>query len=271
MYRIFLVLILITNIFAYEVTNGKTFLLEVNKNSKVLKKKKELPLLMHPTKKDKSFVLIPIAYKTKEKTINLQLIEGKNKKNIALHVNKGNYKKETLKVNPKKVNPPKSEQDRIYKEYLESKKIYATYTKKRYWNKPFKMPLNSKITSDYGNARIFNGSLKSFHSGTDFRAPTGTPLKAVNDGVVVVASNRYYSGNAVIIDHGEGIYSSYSHLSKISVKVGQKVKQGEILGLSGATGRVTGPHLHFSFIVDSKKIDPLDFMNKINKLFPLNN
>jgi len=173
----------------------------------------------------------------------------------------------TKKVNAKKVKPPKSEQNRIYKEYLESKKIYATVTKKRYWEKPFLIPLNSKITSYYGNARIFNGSLKSFHSGTDFRAPTGTKLKAINDGVVVVASKRYYSGNAVIIDHGEGIYSSYSHLSKIKVKVGQKVKRAEVIGLSGATGRVTGPHLHFSIIIESKKVDPLDFIKKINLLF----
>ena len=96
---------------------------------------------------------------------------------------------------------------------------------------------------------------------------TGTKIRAVNDGVVVAASKRYYSGNAVIIDHGEGIYSSYSHLSKIDVKKGQKIKQGEELGLSGATGRVTGPHLHFSIIIDSKKIDPLDFIDKINSLF----
>ncbi len=267
MYRVLLIFIFITNIFAYEITKGKTFLLEVNKNSKILKDQKELPLLKHPTKKDRYFLLLPVAYKTKYKEINLHLIENKKQEEIVLHVNQGNYKKETLKVNAKKVKPPKSEQNRIYKEYLESKKIYAIFTKKRYWKKPFLIPLNSKITSYYGNARVFNGSLKSFHSGTDFRAPTGTKLRAINDGVVVVASKRYYSGNAVIIDHGEGIYSSYSHLSKIKVKVGQKVKRAEVIGLSGATGRVTGPHLHFSIIIESKKVDPLDFIEKINSLF----
>jgi murein DD-endopeptidase MepM/ murein hydrolase activator NlpD len=267
MYRGLIFFFILTNIFAYEVTNGKTFLLEVDENSQVLRDNKELKLLKHPTKNSSYFVLVPVGYKTKSKEINLLHVEGEKKKNFVLHVKQGNYKKETLKVNPKKVKPPKDQENRIYKEYLESKKIYATYTKKRYWKKPFLMPLTSKITSDYGNARVFNGSLKGFHSGTDFRAPTGTKLTVVNDGVVVVASKRYYSGNAIIIDHGEGIYSSYSHLSKISVKVGQKVKQKEVLGLSGATGRVTGPHLHFSFIIDSKKIDPLDFIEKINSLF----
>jgi len=267
MYRVLLIFVFLTNIFAYEIINGKTFFLEVEKNSKILKNGKELPLLKHPTQKNRYFVLVPIAYKTNKTEIKLLHVEGKKSEEILLHVNKGMYKKETLKVSSNKVKPPKSEANRIYKEYLESKKVYATYTKKRYWSKPFLMPLNSKITSDYGNARVFNGSLKSFHSGTDFRAPIGTKLKAINDGVVVVASDRYYSGNAVILDHGEGIYSSYSHLSKISVKKGQQIKQGEKLGLSGATGRVTGPHLHFSIIIDSKKIDPLDFIEKINLLF----
>jgi len=267
MYRVLMIFFILTNIFAYEVTNGKTFLIEVNKNSQVLRDNKELPLFKHPIKKDSYFVLVPVAYKTKAKEIKLLHVEGVKQEKIVLHIKRGNYKKETLKVNPKKVKPPKSEENRIYKEYLESKKIYATISPKREWNKPFLMPLKSKITSDYGNARIFNGSLKSFHSGTDFRAPTGTKLRAVNDGIVVVASKRYYSGNAVIIDHGEGIYSSYSHLSKIGVKVGQRVKQSEVIGLSGATGRVTGPHLHFSIIIESKKVDPLDFIAKINSLF----
>lgn len=267
MFRLILVCILMTSSFAYEIINGKTFILEVEKGAKIFRDKEELFLLKHPTKKDTNFILLPIAYKTKLKEINLLHVKDNITKKITLHVNKGNYKKETLKVDSKKVKPPKSEENRIYKEYLESKKIYAIKTKERYWNKPFKKPMTSKITSDYGNARLYNNTLKSFHSGTDFRAPTGTVIKSINAGVIVVASNRYYSGNAVIIDHGEGLYSSYSHLSRIDVKVGQKVKQLEKLGLSGATGRVTGPHLHFAIIVDSKKINPLDFIQKINSLF----
>ena len=267
MYKVLMIFALLTSLFSFEVVNGQTFLVEVKKNSQLLKDGKALKLLKHPTKKDSYFVLIPVGYKSEIKDIELLHVEGEKKKKIVLRVKQGEYKKETLTVNPKKVKPPKSEQNRIYKEYLESKKIYATVTEQRYWNKPFLMPLGSKVTSDYGNARVFNSSLKSFHSGTDFRAPIGTPIKAINDGIVAVASDRYYSGNAVIIDHGEGIYSSYSHLSKIVVKKGARIKRGQKLGLSGATGRVTGPHLHFSFIIDSKKIDPLDFIEKINSLF----
>lgn len=267
MRKLLLMIVLVSALFSHEIINGKTFLLEVGNSDKILKDDKELNLLKHPTQKEKAFLLLPIGYKDKIEDIELLHIKKKTKEKVLLHVKKGEYKQETLKVNPKKVNPPKKELDRIYKEYMDSKKIYATYTKKRYWTKPFINPMNSKITSQYGNARIFNGSLKSFHSGTDFRAPTGTPIYSINDGVVVLADDRYYAGNTVVVDHGEGIYSLYAHLSKLSVKVGQHITQKEQLGLSGMTGRVTGPHLHFSIVYQSKRIDPLDFIEKINSLY----
>jgi murein DD-endopeptidase MepM/ murein hydrolase activator NlpD len=267
MHKLLLIIFLVSSLFSYEIINGKTFLLEVANGDKIFKDGKELNLLKHPIQKEKAFLLLPIGYKDKIQDIELLHVNEKIKEKVLLHVKKGDYKKETLKVNPKKVNPPKKELDRIYKEYMESKKIYAKNTKTRYWTKPFINPMNTKITSQYGNARIFNGSLKSYHSGTDFRAPTGTPIHSINDGVVVVAADRYYAGNAVVIDHGEGIYSSYSHLSKISVKVGQHVTQKEKLGLSGSTGRVTGPHLHFSIVYQSKRMNPLDFIEKINSLY----
>jgi len=127
--------------------------------------------------------------------------------------------------------------------------------------------LHSKITSSYGNARMFNGVLKSFHSGTDFRAKIGTKIRATNDGIVVIAKKRYYAGGSVVIDHGNGLYSCYYHLSKILVKVGEKVKQSEIVGLSGQSGRVNGPHLHFGIRIYSRAINPLQFVSTVNKIF----
>jgi len=127
------------------------------------------------------------------------------------------------------------------------------------------MPMNSKITSEFGNARVFNGSLKSYHSGTDFRAKVGTPIKSVNDGKVVLVKDRFYSGGSVIVDHGEGVYTCYYHMSKFDVKKGDMVKKGQQLGLSGVSGRVTGPHLHFSARVSGVQVDPLQFINLVNK------
>lgn len=259
------ILLLCTNIYASDIINGTTVLLEFDetyKDTKFIVDKKEIPLLKHPTKSNSYFALIPIAYKIKKDTLKLHHV----KEDITLHVSKGNYKKETLHVSKNKVSPPKSVQDRIYTEYKEAMGIYNTYTKQRYWDKPFIHPLNSKITSEYGNARIFNGSLKSFHSGTDFRAKIGTSIIASNEGVVVIAKDRYYAGGSVVIDHGEGVYSSYYHLSEIDVKVGQKVTRSQVVGLSGDTGRVTGAHLHFAIMLFAQNINPLDFINKVNSL-----
>lgn len=266
MFRFFILLLLFTNLFAYEGINGTTVLLEFDssaKDTKLIMENKEIPLIENPIKKDSYFALIPIPYKIKEDT--LELLYGNE--NITLHVKNGDYKKETLHVSKDKVNPPKSTLDRIYAEYKEANKIYNTNTPKRYWNKPFINPLSSKITSEYGNARIFNGSLKSFHSGTDFRAEMGTPIIASNDGVVVIARKRYYAGGSVVIDHGEGVYSAYYHLSKINVKVGDTIEQKQIVGLSGKSGRVTGAHLHFSIMLLAQKVNPLDFIKKVNSLF----
>ena len=143
-------------------------------------------------------------------------------------------------------------------------KIYNTVTETSYIDKKFILPLESNITSAFGTARIYNNSLKGYHSGTDFRAKMGTPIKAANDGKVVLVAKRFYSGGTVLLDHGEGIYTCYFHMSKFNVKKGDRVKRGEILGLSGKSGRVTGPHLHFSARVNAVQVDPLQLISLLN-------
>ncbi len=250
------------------VFNGNTLIIEFQKkdikNPRI--RKRNIQILPHPLYKNKVFLLIPVKYRQK-KDIVLDYIHKGKKHKINLHVKQKKYKKEKLKVSSSRVSPPKKVLKRISREYKEAMKIYGSFKKKRHWNKPFINPISSKITSNYGNARIFNGKLKSFHGGTDFRAKMKTPIKATNDGVVVLAKSRYYAGGSVIIDHGEGIYSCYYHLSKMKVKVGQKVKQGQIIGLSGKSGRVTGPHLHFTIMAQGVSVDSQDFIHKINSLF----
>jgi murein DD-endopeptidase MepM/ murein hydrolase activator NlpD len=251
------------SLYALDITKGEVDILELNPGDTLSLDDKTVPVLQNPIAKNKRYAIIAIDYKNKLKDRYLLL----NGKKIPLHVRAGKYKKEQIKVAKSKVKPSKTALNEIYKEYKEAKKIYATNTPKRYWNKPFILPLHSKITSSYGNARMFNGVLKSFHSGTDFRAKIGTKIKAANDGVVVIAKKRYYAGGSVVIDHGNGIYSCYYHLSKILVKDGEKVKQNEIIGLSGQSGRVNGPHLHFGIRVYSHALNPLQFVNSINQLF----
>lgn len=264
---LFLVFSFVVTLASVDVINGTTTILTLDQETqKVLHKKKEIPLLRHPTNPIKKIALIPIAYRQKE-VIELLHVKPDTTEVIRLNVKQGEYKKEKLTVDTKKVKPPKKVQKRIASEYHEAMKIYRTTTDERYWSDPFTLPMKSKITSLYGTARVFNETLKSFHSGTDFRAAVGTKVNAVNDGVVVLAKDRYYAGGSVLLDHGEGVYSCYYHLSGIPVKIGQQIKQGELIGLSGQSGRVTGPHLHFAFMVQGVQVDPLDFMTKINRLF----
>ncbi|MCW8953935.1 MAG: M23 family metallopeptidase [Sulfurimonas sp.] len=255
------------------VENGKTTLLEFNNDKniqydKVVVGKKSYKIFNNPVDKEKSYVLIPVSYyeKPTEKKIEIYYKEeNKEKKRVLLlKVKDGEYKKETLSVDNTKVSLSEKDKKRASAEYAEAMKIYKTVNQKSYMSKPFIFPLDSTITSDFGKARVFNGTLKSYHSGTDFRAAVGTSLTACNDGIVVLAKDRFYAGGSVIIDHGQGIYSGYYHMSKLDVKEGNEVKQGDIIGLSGDTGRVTGPHLHFSFRVGGEQVDPLQLIELIN-------
>ncbi|MEA3228494.1 MAG: M23 family metallopeptidase [Campylobacterota bacterium] len=256
-------------------SNAKTVYIEFPKKrtlnyDKIIAGKRAYSIFSHPTNRDKMYAFIPISYyqKPTDKKVEVIYFENGIKKSetILLIVKEANYLKENLKVQSSKVNPKSKEvKKRTAKEYKEAMDIYGRATRKSYIETSFIMPMNSKITSDFGKARVYNGSLKGYHSGTDFRAKVGTPIIAVNDGVVVLAKDRFYAGNSIIIDHGHGIYSCYYHLSKFSVKEGERVTQKQIIGLSGATGRITGPHLHFSIRVGGLQVDPLQFIEIINK------
>lgn len=185
-----------------------------------------------------------------------------------VRIETGPYKKETITVSPGKVKPKAPEiRRRIEKEFNEAMRIYRTKTKTTYWEKPFIRPMDSVITSPFGTRREYNGQFKSYHSGTDFRAVIGTPVEAANDGVVVLSKERFYAGKSVVIDHGKGLYTCYYHLSKIDVAKGTLVKRGEQLGLSGRSGRVTGPHLHFAAMLHGVQVDPLQLIAVLNYSF----
>ena len=124
------------------------------------------------------------------------------------------------------------------------------------WNEPFKVPIPGETGTNFGHRRIFNGQPRAPHAGADLHAATGTPIHATNRGRVVLAKHLFFTGNTVILDHGLGVYSLYAHLSRIEVKRGVMVSSGQLLGLAGATGRVTGPHLHWGMRVQGARVDP---------------
>jgi murein DD-endopeptidase MepM/ murein hydrolase activator NlpD len=118
-------------------------------------------------------------------------------------------------------------------------------------------------TSSFGRLTVMNGESRGRHQGADFRAETGTPVLAPNAGRVVLAQDLYFAGNTVIVDHGLGVFSYLAHLSRLGVSVGARVSRGDLLGASGATGRVTGPHLHWAVRLDGASVDPLALMKAV--------
>jgi murein DD-endopeptidase MepM/ murein hydrolase activator NlpD len=124
----------------------------------------------------------------------------------------------------------------------------------------FDWPRRAPTSGRYGDQRVLNGKKASVHYGLDITGPTGSPIAAANDGEVVAARDAYYSGNTVVLWHGADLYTVYFHMSRVDVRVGQKVRRGQPIGALGATGRVTGPHLHWGVKVGGLYVDPLSVL-----------
>ena len=261
------------------VANGQVTVLEINLHDldpaatdlKATFGQNTIALFQHPVKAAGIYcglVGVPISTAPQRGAIELEWTDsrGRHKARIAVRIVAGSYKREALHVAPRHVKPSSKNLQRIKKEKKEIRRIYASSSETRLWFGSFGKPLASDITSAFGTHRLFNGKLQSYHRGTDFRAKTGTPVYASNFGIVRLAKNLFYSGNIVIVDHGKGIFTNYAHLSKIQVVAGQHVTRGEQIGLSGATGRVSGPHLHWGVKINGAYVDPLQFLTVISDL-----
>lgn len=264
----FILFLPLLSVFAYQVGNGKSLIVTLDNPHGILElTDRNITVLPHPIYPDKGFAIIPIDYYEQPHLINAVVETPQKKTGIEINITCATYPTEVLSVDNAKVCPPPEVLERIALEKAEAEAIYKHITPDRYWNQPFLRPIDSITTSEYGSARTYNGVLKSYHGGVDFRAKTPLPILSANDGVVVLAKERYYSGGTIIIDHGEGVYSCYFHLSEFNVKAGDPVTRGQNIALSGATGRITGPHLHFGFMIQGIQSDPLEFMAQIEMLF----
>jgi len=173
-------------------------------------------------------------------------------------VARAKYPKIQVKLNVEgKFTEPNPEQQKQIEEGQQVKKDYLNrVTPEREWSGQFTAPANAAISDVFGSQRIFNGKTESPHLGLDFRVPSGTPVAAMNDGTVLLARPLYFEGNFVVLDHGQGWLTLYLHLSEFKVKEGDQVKRGHIVGLSGGTGRATGPHLHVAVRWQGTYLDP---------------
>jgi biotin carboxyl carrier protein len=160
------------------------------------------------------------------------------------------------------VTPHPDDLARIERERKRLEEILATWTERVQVDTDFHLPVRGRLGSLFGLRRFFNGEPRNPHSGLDFIAPQGTPVQAPAAGTVLAAEEFFFTGKAVFLDHGQGLISGYFHLDRIDVQPGQAVQRGEVLGYVGTTGRVTGPHLHFSVYLNRTAVDPELFLRR---------
>ena len=185
---------------------------------------------------------------------------GKDPRKVTVKVVPKAYRTQALKVAPGQVNLSAEDEARVATETAKVRAAITGFTPDAPATLRLAQPVPGPRSSSFGLRRVFNGESRKPHSGMDIAAPTGTPIRTPLAGRVVDVGSYFFNGNNVIVDHGQGLMTMYCHLSKIRVEVGQELKLGEVLGDVGATGRVTGPHLHWGVILNGNSVDPALFL-----------
>ncbi len=204
--------------------------------------------------------LVGIDLETKIGTYDVIVTAGPQRATERLAVARRVFPTRRLTVNPDLVHPPPEQEARAEREAQHLHELWDHSAPERLWTGGFVRPVPDEANSAFGTRSIYNGEPRAPHSGADFLSPSGRPVKAPNAGRVVLADPQYFSGNTVIIDHGLGMFSSLMHLSEIDVNAGDMVTAGQIVGKVGATGRVTGPHLHWGVRLNNARVDPLSLL-----------
>ena len=185
---------------------------------------------------------------------------------ISFEVNPKQYAAQHITIKDKhKVNPTAEDMKRIRRETIRIRRALRHWQEKQNVNTRFILPIKGILTSPFGMRRFLNGQPRKPHSGVDIAAPAGTPIAAPADGKVIEMGNFFFNGNSVFLDHGDGLITMYDHLSKFDVKLGQSVRQGEIIGEVGQTGRATGPHLHWGISLNDARVDPELFVDNFDR------
>ncbi|MEE9310117.1 MAG: peptidoglycan DD-metalloendopeptidase family protein [Cocleimonas sp.] len=203
---------------------------------------------------------IPLSAKIGRHNVTVMPSASNNKINKSFSIKNYSYRTQHLTIkNKNKVNPNKKSTKRIEREFFLKKKLKKTHTATPpHFN--FIRPTTGRDSGRFGARRILNKQKRNPHSGMDIAAPTGRSVKSAEAGRVIFAGDLFFTGNVVYVDHGNGLLSLYAHLSQINVKKGQQVKRGQIIGKVGKTGRVTGPHLHWSVYLNGNAVDPSLFL-----------
>ncbi|MDH5377063.1 MAG: peptidoglycan DD-metalloendopeptidase family protein [Gammaproteobacteria bacterium] len=208
-----------------------------------------------------AIVGIPLAAEVGEHKI--QINHGSASKEMAFAIKDKKYRTQELKIkNKRMVEPNTNDMERITSERSRIGKALKHWSDNDDVILDFAVPVKGRKSSSFGSRRVFNGQPRRPHSGMDIAAPLGTPIKAPAPGQVIETGNYFFNGNTVFIDHGQGLVTMYCHMDSLGVKPGQQIKTGEVIGSVGKTGRVTGPHLHWSVSLNNVRVDPALFVTK---------
>jgi murein DD-endopeptidase MepM/ murein hydrolase activator NlpD len=198
---------------------------------------------------------------TKPGTQQIAVQHDSGKQTLSFAVGNKHYQEQRIRIkNPQQVNPNQANLKRIDRELAEQTRAYRQFSPRQPSNLLLDKPVNGPLSSPFGLRRFFNGEERNPLSGLDFAASRGTPIKAPAAGKVILLGDYFFNGKTVFVDHGQGLISMFCHLSEIDVKLGDELPRGGVLGKVGATGRATGPHLHWNVSLNDARIDPAIFI-----------
>ncbi|WP_313466604.1 peptidoglycan DD-metalloendopeptidase family protein [Pseudomonas nitroreducens] len=206
-----------------------------------------------------AIVGIPLTAKTGNQQIAVKQTGAS--RNLGFTVGAKHYKEQRITLkNTRQVNPLPEDLKRINRELAEQTAAYRSFSPGTPSNLVLDKPVNGPLSSPFGLRRFFNGEERNPHSGLDFAVPAGTPIKTPAAGKVILIGNYFFNGNTVFVDHGQGFISMFCHMSKIDVKLGDQLPRGGVVGRVGATGRATGPHMHWNVSLNDARVDPAIFI-----------
>ncbi|EHK5437324.1 M23 family metallopeptidase [Aeromonas hydrophila] len=216
------------------------------------------PVLVVREEGKRWIAIVGIPLKSQPGPHQLQVSDGRT---IGFTVGTKHYREQHIKLkNSRQVNPLAEDMTRINRELAEQTRAYQTFSPAQPSNLLFDKPVEGPLSSPFGLRRFFNGEERNPHSGLDFAVGAGTPIKSPAAGKVILIGNYFFNGNTVFVDHGQGLISMFCHMSKIDVKLGQSLPRGGIVGRVGATGRATGPHMHWNVSLNDARVDPAIFI-----------
>ncbi|MDI3429201.1 M23 family metallopeptidase [Aeromonas sp. V90_14] len=216
------------------------------------------PVLVVREEGKRWIAIVGIPLKSQPGPHQLQVSDGRT---LGFTVGTKHYREQHIKLkNSRQVNPLAEDMTRINRELAEQTRAYQTFSPTQPSNLLFDKPVEGPLSSPFGLRRFFNGEERNPHSGLDFAVGAGTPIKSPAAGKVLLIGNYFFNGNTVFVDHGQGLISMFCHMSKVDVKLGQSLPRGGIVGRVGATGRATGPHMHWNVSLNDARVDPAIFI-----------